>query len=159
MDDDSCEHRGKNIHSSRIPLPDNAPMLSLRDIKLLHYQYTDWERMKSKHRWYQCWERLNQPSRKAVEIYRQYHHMYAVDQRNIYHLPKEWLSGYEEKGIDMTSISKQSIYWWDEQVLTWFDKYGLEKFKKESIWDVNWSILAEKVKNNDLQVNFTESIS
>lgn len=156
MDNDNCKHRGRKIHSFRIPIPENAPIISLRDIKLLHYQYTDWERMKSKHRWYQCWERLNQPSRKAVDIYRQYHHMYAVDKTEIYPLPREWLLGYEKKGIDMTSIHRQNIYWWDKQVLEWLAKHGSEKFKRESIWDVDWSNLSNKVNPSGSQIDFKD---
>lgn len=51
--DDGTEHMGSIIHSTRIPMPLNAMMIDLNEVRVLHYQYTDWERMASKHRWYQ----------------------------------------------------------------------------------------------------------
>lgn len=50
--DDGSEHIGMKIHSNRIPLPTTAPSINLRSVKVLHYQFVDWERMQSKHRWY-----------------------------------------------------------------------------------------------------------
>ncbi len=143
--DDGSHHRGERIHSPRIPLSEAAPTIILGDIKVLHYQYADWERMKSKHRWYQCWERLNQPSRRAVDIYRQYHHMYAIPEQEILPLPREWLAGYEREGIDMTSIYGEPVFWWDREVLGWFEKYGTKTFQREAIWDVDWVALAKKI--------------
>src|SRR5215510_5602039 len=59
--DDGSDHVGTKIHSRRIPIPSGSREIKLQDIKVLHYQYTNWERMESKHRWYQCWERRNNP--------------------------------------------------------------------------------------------------
>lgn len=146
--DDGSEHTGRKIHSPRIPVPAQASTLMLKNIKVLHYQYTDWERMKSKHRWYQCWERLNQPSRRAIDIYRQYHHMDDLPQQTIHPLPQEWLSGYEQQGIDMTSIYREGVFWWDQEVLAWFAQYGSATFKREAIWDVDWSAFSKKINSH-----------
>ncbi|NJL11409.1 MAG: glycosyltransferase family 2 protein [Calothrix sp. SM1_7_51] len=148
--DDGSEHVGREIHSERIPLPEQANTIELRDIKVLHYQFVNWERMESKHRWYQCWERLNHPEEQAVEIYRQYHHMYGIPQNEIITLPKSWLSGYEQQQIDMTSINREPFYWWDKEVLAWFDKYGTATFRRENIWDIDWSALSKKINNSDV---------
>jgi len=152
--DDGSEHIGKKIHSPRIPTPAQAPTLTLRQIKVLHYQYTSWERMKSKHRWYQCWERLNQPSRRAIDIYRQYHHMDDASQNKINPLPREWLSGYEQQGIDMTSIYCEERFWWDRKILDLLSKHDPKTFKREAIWDINWSALSQKINPDDMQVNY-----
>ena len=142
--DDGSKYVGDKIHSKRVPTPVNAPMIYLRDIKVLHYQFTHWERMQSKHRWYQCWERINRSSRKSIEIYRQYHHMDAL-QNQVQPLPESWLSEYVAEGIDMTSIRRESIFWWDREILDWLSKYGTKTFKHEAIWDVDWSKLASAV--------------
>ena len=136
--DDGSTHRGKTIHSSRIPVPEMAPVLRLRDIKVMHYQYTDWERMKSKHRWYQCWERIHDPLRSAVDIYRQYHHMDVVPEALLQPLPTEWLRGYEAHGIDMTSVYRDRPYWWDKEVLAILRQYGARLFAREDIWSIDW---------------------
>ncbi len=154
--DDNSEHLGRKIHSSRIPIPSKAPIITLRDIKVLHYQYTDWERMKSKHRWYQCWERLNQSSRSAIDIYRQYHHMYSISPEEFIPLQKEWFSGYLDNNIDMTSVRSSSVFWWDKEVISWLDKHGTTKFKKEAIWDLDWSKLAKQINSGFLAVDYSD---
>lgn len=52
--DDFSQHKGNPIHSPRIPLPNEALTISLREIKLMHYNRTDPERTLSIVRWYQC---------------------------------------------------------------------------------------------------------
>lgn len=153
--DDGSEHTGEEIHSPRIPVPAQAPIIKLRDIKVLHYQYTDWERMKSKHRWYQCWELLNRSSSsfRAIKIHRLYHHMYTTD---VHPILKEWFLGYEHQGIDMTSTNTTSIFWWDKQILDWLAKYGADTFKKLDIWDVDWSILFSKINPDSPPVDYKD---
>lgn len=141
--DDGSVHTGAAIHSPRVPIPVNAPKIHLRDIKVLHYQYTDWDRMRSKHRFYQCWERIHHPNRSSVEIYREYHHMDSVPSKEIRNLEHEWMSGYLERGIDMTSIYRDRSFWFDREVLTWFSQFGLKKFRREAIWDVDWATISK----------------
>ena len=44
------------IHSPRLPVPDDSPRISLREVKVMHFSTIDFDRFKSKVRWYQCWE-------------------------------------------------------------------------------------------------------
>jgi len=143
--DDGSDHKGGLIHSPRIPLPDGSNTIVLKDIKCLHYQYTNWERMKSKQRWYQVWERINNAHRSSIEIYRQYHHMDAIRTEHIKPLINDWLSGYIEKGIDMTGVSSNDLFWYDREVLKSFDHHGTDKFRREAIWDVNWKHVANRL--------------
>lgn len=137
--DDGNVHVGRMIHSLRIPYPaTNAPYITLNAIKVMHYQYTDWQRMKSKHRWYQCWERVNNSTRSAVEIYRQYHHMDVIGQDDMQVISRSWFEEYERYGIDMTSTLATRYYRWDKEVLDYFKKYGVDLFRRENIWDVDW---------------------
>ncbi|NJN71834.1 MAG: glycosyltransferase family 2 protein [Limnothrix sp. RL_2_0] len=147
--DDGSDHQGKTIHSHRVPVPENAPSLICKDIKVLHYQYTDWQRMQSKHRWYQCWERLNKPNQKSIKIYRQYHHMYAIRNKDIIPIKKEWIREYYNHKIDMTTVHQLSSYWWDKEVRIWFETYGVKKFKKENIWASNQLKSKEESKYSD----------
>lgn len=148
--DDESEHCGQDIHSQRVPVPISAPSICFRDIKVLHYQYVDWNRMKSKQRWYQCWEKIHHPDRRDSDIFRQYHHMDAIPASAIRPLCAEWLSQYIHKQIDMTSLSKTSNYWWDDEVLNWFDKYGQNKFVKLNIWKINWNPSDKTLLNKHL---------
>jgi hypothetical protein len=143
--DDGSEHAGSVIHSFRLPVPAGAPKLQLQEIKVLHYQYTKWERMESKHRWYQCLERLMHPSRSAVDIYRQYHHMYSISRGEILPVREDWVSGYERQGIDMRTIRNEAMYWWDREVLKMFAQHGAKRFRREAIWDADWSTIAKNI--------------
>ena len=136
--DDGTEHAGKKIHNQRISSPPNAHRIKLQDIKVLHLQYADWPRMESKHRWYQCWERINNPKRSAVDIYRQYHHMYGIKNSEIRPIPEEWIKDYRKLGIDILDIPKHESYWWDAEVLKYLNEYGSITFRKEDIWDIDW---------------------
>jgi hypothetical protein len=147
--DDGSEHSGQIIHSPRLPVAASAPRVILQTIKVLHYQYTDLERLRSKHRWYQCWERLNQSHRHAVDIFRQYHHM--LYRHNQFPLPHCWLYGYEKNGIDMTSVSHDSVYWWDKEILDLMSKYGAKMFRKEAVWDIDWCSTSHKIGLKDLE--------
>jgi len=140
--DDGSEHRGQAIHSTRLPMPPDAPVQTLHEVSVLHYQYVDWSRMKSKQRWYQCWERVNRPRRPAIGIYRQYHFMDAVLPEQQMTVPPEWLSGYEAHGIDMTSVVTEPFYRWDLEILDLIVKHGASKFRRLNIWDVDWAAVA-----------------
>jgi hypothetical protein len=141
--DDGSEHRSRLIHNDRLPLPAGAPSLLLREVKVLHYQYTDWQRMESKQRWYQCWERLNQPRRPA-QIYRQYHFMHAFPAAYRRPIRPEWFDGYRRAGIDMTTIRQEATYRWDRQVLQMLADHGARTFRRVDIWDVDWRRLAKR---------------
>lgn len=149
--DDGSEHKGHKIHSPRIPIPLNAPTLILKEIKVMHYQYTDWKRMESKHRWYQCWEHVNSPKRSAISIYRQYHHMYNIKNEDLKKIPQNWMEGYQKKGIDMTTVNSEKFYRWDEDILKYIQSYGNKFFAKYDIWNVNWVEIAQikGIKNID----------
>lgn len=142
--DDGHQHEGtQKIHSARIPLPTTSDIITINQIKVIHFQYTNWKRMQSKHRWYQCYERINYPNKSALNIVRMYHHMYAIPQNKIIPIPQEWIKEYNLLGIDITSITEETYNWWDEKVLNYIEQYGANKFKKLLIWDIDWSITAK----------------
>lgn len=136
--DDGAEHSGERIHSVRLPVAASAPSVSLPDVRVLHYQYANWERMKSKQRWYQCWELLNVPRKRPIQLYRQYHHMDAIPPERIRPLPEEWIAPYEAEGIDMRSIPEQAHHPWDDEVAGWIRAHGARRFRKLDIWDADW---------------------
>jgi hypothetical protein len=141
--DDGSEHTGSAIHSPRVPVPDGAPEVRAEELKVLHYQYTDWARMRSKQRWYQCWERLRHPEKRPVSLYRQYHHMdAAVLEASL--LRPEWLEGYERSGIDMRTVRSASHYRWDEELIGLFAEHGVEPFRRLNIWDIDWAELSRR---------------
>jgi len=137
--DDGSEHTENNIiHSGRIPLPLDHTSFQAIEIKLIHFQFTNWERMESKHRWYQCYERIVYPQNRALDIFRVYHHMYSKSNKQLLLIPSRWIESYKKLNIDILEVLREEMIWFDEKVLDLLDKYGTEKFKKIAIWDVNW---------------------
>jgi hypothetical protein len=143
--DDGSDHRGDRIHSTRIPVRADSPVLQLDDLKVLHLQYTDWSRMKSKQRWYQCWETLEHPTKRPIQIYRQYHRMDGFPAAEIHPLSPRWLSGYERRGIDIRAASEDAVYWWDKEVLDWLARHGAPRFRRLDVWDVDWAEIAARL--------------
>ena len=142
--DDSSPHTGREIHSTRIPYPPDAPVMDARTLKVMHYQYTDWERMESKHRWYQAWERIQYPTKRTDAIYRMYHRMYAIRSRDLHAIPSAWFTEYEERGIAMRRIQKSPFHRWDVAMLRFFQQHGTAYFAKEAIWHVDWVDMARR---------------
>jgi len=143
--DDGFEHnQNEKIHTSRIPIPHGVKSIEIKTIKVMHFQYSNWERMQSKHRWYECYERITFPEKRPINIFRMYHHMYALPKEKIEVLPTKWIADYLKLKIDVHNNNISTLYWWDEKVMDYFDQYGIEYFKKLSIWDVNWMKIAQK---------------
>jgi glycosyltransferase involved in cell wall biosynthesis len=140
--DDGRAHSGACIHSTRVPVPADAPELTMREVKALHYQHASPARMRSKQRWYQCWERIQNPGKRPIQLYRQYHHMDAIPSAWHRDVDPEWLRGYEDQGIDMRTAPEDEGHWWDAQILDWMAEHGVEPFRRLDIWDVDWPAVA-----------------
>jgi hypothetical protein len=138
--DNGAVHRGPAIHSLRIPIPPRAPMLIPAEIKLMHYCLHDRDRYESKIRWYQCYEHLESHKR-PLDLYRFYHRDLFVSPSVIKPIPREWIQGYEQRGIDMSTVHREGSYRWDREVLRYFEKHGTAKFKRLALWDVDWTKL------------------
>jgi|SRR5579859_2768548 len=143
MDDGTEYPLGERIHGSRFP-GTSDDIIKLYDIKLLHYNLIDTERLLSKHRYYKCYEFIELKRRPwALDVY------YQDTTFKSYGAPvvpvnEEWLRGYdwlaEYRSIDQRA---ERQYWYDQEVLRYFDQYGVAKFRKLNIWDVDWTRKAE----------------
>jgi glycosyltransferase involved in cell wall biosynthesis len=136
--DDGREHKPKKVHSIRIPQPDGAPKAHIPDVKILHYALARPVAQTSKIRWYSVVENVLKTSplhrrRFAYPSNKDYLHGHQPQPS-----PKEWFTGWEEIGIDMRSIHNQKYYWWDFDVLRYFEKYGPKRFWLEDIWKFDW---------------------
>jgi len=141
--DDGREHDGLALHSTRVPAGEDQPSIDLDEQFVLHYQYAAWSRMKSKQRWYQCWERLHHPQKRPIQLYRQYHFMDAVPESQVRPADPRWFAAYEQAGLDMKAVSEQRWYPWDEDVLEWLVAHGPKRFARLDVWDPDYRALAE----------------
>lgn len=127
--DDGSEHIGKKIHSKRVPCTEESPIYEVNDFVVMHYQFTDWKRMESKHRWYQCYERVQFPEKSDLEIFRTYSHMYRVKSKDMKTVPKKWFAFYLENGVDINTVKVSERYYWDAEVDKMLSINGSSLFK------------------------------
>ena len=126
--DDGTPHIGTSMHSVRLPVSPNSIIIHLSQIEVMHFQYTDWSRMKSKNLWYQCYERINNPHKSIFEIYRMYHHMDVKHKYNS--IPDTWFNEYNNNGINLCNNgSSDNHYWWEDDVIEFKKRYGDDYFK------------------------------
>jgi len=147
--DDGSPHRGEVIHSPRVPVPDEAPRLSL-GVRVLHFSVADPHRFASKTRWYQCWEYLNKPERRQrpMELYRFYHRETYIAPHRVKPMPEPWTRGYGQQ-IDLLHIPTQDYYRWDREMLDMLLEHGPEQFARVDIWDVDWNRMHRLIHGKD----------
>jgi hypothetical protein len=158
--DNGAQHEGRAIHSSRVPLPKESPVLKITEFVILHFQYLSWERMRSKHRWYQTWEYLHNLKDRPLDIYRCYNHMYGSwEASEIQPVRPEWLEGYDRAGIDFRSLQSEAITWWDREMVALLREHGPGRFRKLPIWDVDWNAIARKLGPDGADLSDPRSMS
>ena len=133
--DDGAPHDGTTIHSERLPVPSGAPEVGMEDVKVLHLQHVDPARMRSKQRWYQCLEAINDPAKRPIQLYRQYHWMDALPRDEVHPANPEWLAGYRERGIEVLPAPNGARFWWDDDVLEWMKEHGSDRLRRLDVWD------------------------
>lgn len=141
--DDGSPFEAADIHGARLPSNDKVESATFPSMHVMHFQYVNWKRMKSKQRWYQCWEWINHPKKRAVDLFRQYHHM-DTEVQHATQLPRKFWKPYAAYHIDWKELEEEDFFWWDREVLDWFEAYGTAYFRKTAIWnDVDWPELAK----------------
>jgi hypothetical protein len=143
--DDGSPFRGARMHGRRLPGSDVSRAVNLDGPKVIHLQYIDWARMRSKQRWYQAQERIEYPQKRPIQIYRQYHHMDAIAQSERHVLHEAWLASYEAAGLDLFSVEPQDVYPPDARVLDLLRVHGVEPFRRVDIWDDEWAQRAREL--------------
>jgi len=136
--DDGSPHEGKVIHSPRVPIAKFGRRLYLHDVKVLHYARLN-PAYRARQRYYAMLESIL-PSHKTLltrrYVYGQRHDI--PDQGSLSPTPEEWIRGWEDGGVDMTSITMQSPFWQSYESLRLFGKWGVNKFRFDDVWDFDW---------------------
>jgi len=146
--DDGSPHEGQLIHSPRVPVPESAPHLKM-GVSVLHFSTIDDARFRSKMRWYQCYELLSGKwDRKLFELYRFYHMELCIAPSRLRALPNEWTAGYGAH-VDLLNFRGQDYYHWDGEMLGLLKVHGPEKFRRVSIWEVDWPALQRSIGIGD----------
>jgi Glycosyl transferase family 2 len=144
--DDGTRHLGVEIHSPRLPIPDPRRMIRPKSLWLLHFKATDVARNEAKHRWYQCWEHVRDPSKRPITLFRQYHRDLELSARPI-RVEPEWSRDYEAARVDIWSSAGVSPIQWNTEVLRLFRTHGVGRFSKLDVFGGWWKgIVSDEVE-------------
>ncbi|HEX3110694.1 MAG TPA: glycosyltransferase family 2 protein [Thermoanaerobaculia bacterium] len=148
VDDGVTPHRPLRIHSRRLPAPEGGPRLVLPDVKFLHYALVRPEAQKAKMRMYAVLENVMQT--KSLYWRRRYYSSRRVlrPMGPVEPTPPEWFRGWEEAGIDMTTIDDVQPYWQDVATLDRLLEYGSRRFWFDDIWEKDWNALLRQLKRD-----------
>ena len=140
--------RGHSFHGQVLPAETAQKIIYLHEIVILHYQFTNWDKMESKHRWYRCFEKAEIRKLSTLGIFRMYGYMDTGREPAVSDSPKSWFEGWKTKGIDVTSVSKSPVYFYDIEVLKLFKKYTPQFFTWQDVWRdrVDWNNIIKKAK-------------
>jgi len=150
MVDDGSSHHGRKIHSTRLPVSKESPTLKYDSVGVLHFQYVDWKRMESKHRWYIVWEFLNKTVKSPTLLYRKYNHMNLIEENDLLSVEEHMFSQYVESKIDFFNFNYIDDYYWDNEILKILVKENIGDLRRLPIWSKNWE---KSAKNQHLPLN------
>jgi hypothetical protein len=132
-DDEITEHKNyaKEIHSMRIPYPSKADMgwYKVEDFKVFHFAHINKKRVKSKWRYYQFIEKIKGIHSNPITSFRSYSYKKEIRLP----IPKNWIQDYET--IFKAFKLDGEKFWFDDEVLIFIEKYGIETFSILPIWD------------------------
>ena len=154
--DDGSDHNGSKIHSTRVPFPEHSQVVEIFNFVVMHYQFTDWKRMESKHRWYQCFERIQFPDKSVVEIFRRYNHMYQINEKDKHEIPFDWFESYLSAGLAISSITVSDSYYWDNEVVRFKKQHGELLFKDIDLAGNNSPLLSYLRVTRSFKYSFFE---
>lgn len=144
VDDGLSIHKPSQIHSHRVPQPENGKRLVLDKIKVMHYGPARKRLQLAKSRFYAIQENLKatNPLRRRRKWYgfmvRKY---YQIASNNSLITPEEWFTNWEKRGIDMRNMPSDTLNSHELEVLQAFNRYGERRFWLEPIWDIDWNKL------------------
>jgi hypothetical protein len=130
------------IHIPRIPHIKNPEIIKIAEIGFLHFMYLVPNRCIQKQAWYQCWEQLKYPKKRAKDIFRMYNRDLGFSQNLIRPINKEWIESTNYNG-DIFMLNDTEVIWRGEELLQFFQKYGAKKFSKLYIWNYDWVAAGE----------------
>lgn len=109
----------------RVPKTNIEPLRS-KVGKIFHYQFIDKERFKYKQAWYMISEFLKKDKgpRKINNLYKNY---IDINEKKLIKT---------DEFIDIPKIKDCNI-WQRQEILSWFDKYGIVFFEPLNIWQMN----------------------
>ena len=146
--DDGSEFRGSKKDSPKIPAT-TGKAIKLKDIKLLHYIHLEPQRMFSRHRWYKCFEYLENGKRPWDVCLRYQDTAIKTYNAPVVPVRQEWITGF--KWLDdykLTRANTQRFIGGTRRLLSTLISMGTKRFSKLNIWDIDWNEKARLLGKN-----------
>ncbi len=139
-DDRKINFNNVKMHSSRAPESTLDNAITFKDFRVLHYTFADWPRMMAKHVYYLALEKTMGSKVHPYILNRKYRWFYFQPKTGmvINNIPDQWVKPFEQQGVPMKDFTPENLYWYEEEVLQFFQKYGLKAFKHFNIWNMDW---------------------
>jgi len=138
-DDGISSFSDKPTSEPRMPEKFTKSYIRYKNVKVLHYQFVDWERMLAKQRRYRIYDYLNQPTFfNALKVNQRYY--FTKDERHcrLKKIMPVWTDKWIKHNINFNFNSGKDFYWYDEDILKFLKKYKAKRFKWLDIWDIDW---------------------
>ena len=130
------------IHEVRVPWPQIATPneIYVKDFQVIHLAYVHWNRMLNKWRFYAFVSHVNEPNISTISLNRQYAYLNPSKEEKQLPIPQSFFDYYQKQGIEvLKSLNlNESFFWYDEQVLSYFNQYGIERFRYLDLWNPDW---------------------
>jgi hypothetical protein len=148
VDDGRSKLAGSVMHMGRVPWPNyDIKIMQCAELKLLHFAFVNLDRNNSKRRWYQAYEKVGK-SEFGPHIIRKYHGGANRSIPVLLEVKPIWFTGYQNLGIDVTSVHYAYDYSHDYRILEYFDTIGTDYFRMCNVWDKDWVQFATGKKPN-----------
>jgi len=110
--------------------------IKIQDIKVLHYQFVDFQRMLRKQRWARLLEFGHYKQRTVLNCIILNNKYFITKNEKflkVSKVPESWLSGYPK-----FSLGKDSSMWHVSKSIEFIKEYGVENLYWLDIWDYKW---------------------
>lgn len=143
--DDGRTHHGQQFHSARVPAGPEVPKYFISGIRFLHLGMLREAEFFARQRLYSMMENIS--------------HTKSFYQRLIYYsgfftrvkfnsqiipTPKDWVSGWFTRGIDIFSYKTSDDSCFNCKVLELFAEHGESRFYWDDVWGYDWEALDRK---------------
>jgi hypothetical protein len=144
VDDGKLEHKGKPMHSVRIPIgAQNQPRFEIKGILFLHLQRLRPNTQQAKRRFYQVKENDFGVNRWYWRRKRYNKEDFMGWKLPLKPTPPVWLSYPAALGFRLETLQEAPENWFDQEVLQCIAKNGDKRYWLDDIWDKDWQSYAE----------------
>lgn len=143
-----------NDHISRVPKAFLKNCKRIDNTPIIHLQWVSWKKTQLKQALYKCTELIKNPNN-YLSINSSYNHSLGNSKEKLIHTPEEWLENKEK----LSSLENLGAGWHLNEILSLFNKHGVEFFEPLEIWHIEAlknefkaRTNREPVSRNDLKI-------